>query len=349
MTVIRKGELLLPTVWETMTDPITQGQFMENTKNFWLDRDIPFNKDVHVWKTDMSPEEQETFCKALAGLTLLDTHQGADGMTLIGLHEDDGQVKALLSWFGTMEHIHAKFYSKTFQSLISTEKIKYYTEEWIQSQTNLQLKAKFIVDHYRKLFCIDASHVDRWKAKACSTMLESGLFYSGFYFPLMLAGGWGGSSPKARMVDTNDGINLIIRDESLHGSYIGWSAERDFNEWFNEAEKEELTKWFYESMDFLYENEVAYTHELYDKVGLTEDALKFVRYNFNRVCVQLGLDEIFDEEEINPIVETALSVSTKNHDFFSRINNSYFKANVTTVTNSTFKFNREPAVMLVKR
>ena len=61
---------------------------------------------------------------------------------------------------------------------------------------------------------------------------------------------------------------------------------------------------------------------------------------------------MFEEEEteINAVIESALSTETKNHDFFSRINNSYFKANVTAVTDKTFDFSfRKPAVMLVER
>ncbi len=50
-----------------------------------------------------------------------------------------------------------------------------------------------------------------------SVFLESFLFYSGFFYPLFLAG-------QGKMVASGEIISLILRDESLHGKYIGLLA-----------------------------------------------------------------------------------------------------------------------------
>lgn len=328
-----------PANWDERNDPVTQDNWNINTKHFWLDKDVPFDKDPLVWGANMSELERETLVKALTGLTVLDTEQGAWGMPLIALHEEDAQVKANLSFMGTMEHIHAKSYSKIFQSLISREDINYYMKDWAINQKNLQYKADRIVSVYRNLMSFTVSLEDRWKAKAVSVGLESGLFFSGFFFPLLLGGGWGGKDEKSRMVNTNDIINLIIRDESVHGQYVGWLGWEDFQK-FSEEKQQELVNWFKDFMMDLYYNELEYVKELYSEIGLVEEAETFVRFNFNQVFMNLNLDPIFKEEKINSIVLAGLSTETKTHDYFSRQTNSYFKANVTPITDATFDMSR---------
>jgi ribonucleoside-diphosphate reductase beta chain len=332
-------EIHRPANWEDVNDPVTQENWNINTKQFWLDKDVPFDKDPQVWREDMSELEKVTLSKALAGLTVLDTRQGGRGMPLISLHEEDEQVAAVLSFMGTMEHIHAKSYSKIFQSLLSKEQINYYMREWAVQQPNLQYKADRVVQVYKALWKPDATLQEKWRAKAVSVGLESGLFYSGFYFPTLLAGGWGGKNENARMTNTNDIIYLIIRDESVHGQYVGWLGWEDFKK-FTPEEQEENTKWFIDFMMDLYENEIEYTQELYSELGLVEDVLQFVRFNFNRVFQNLNLDPIFDQEEINPLILAGIDTGTKTADYFSRINN-YFKANVTAITDATFDMSRD--------
>ncbi len=65
-------------------------------------------------------------------------------------------------------------------------------------------------------------------------------------------------------------IKLIIRDESVHGTYIGYKFQRGFNEQ-TEEEQERLKEWMYDLLYELYENEERYTEELYDEIGWTEE------------------------------------------------------------------------------
>src|SRR5699024_12866590 len=75
---------------------------------------------------------------------------------------------------------------------------------------NPQLKWKIIMSYY----CGD----DPLKKKVASTLLESFLFYSGFYLPMYL-------SSRAKLTNPADIIRLIIRDESVHGYYIGYNSQ----------------------------------------------------------------------------------------------------------------------------
>ncbi|MBR7504271.1 ribonucleotide-diphosphate reductase subunit beta, partial [Mycobacterium tuberculosis] len=60
---------------------------------------------------------------------------------------------------------------------------------------------------------------DPLKRKVASTLLESFLFYSGFYLPMY----W---SSHAKLTNTADLIRLIIRDDAVHGYYIGYKYQK---------------------------------------------------------------------------------------------------------------------------
>ena len=60
---------------------------------------------------------------------------------------------------------------------------------------------------------------DPLKRKVASTLLETFLFYSGFYLPMY----W---SCRAKLTNTADLIRLIIRDEAVHGYYIGYKFQK---------------------------------------------------------------------------------------------------------------------------
>ena len=74
-----------------------------------------------------------------------------------------------------MESVHAKSYSNIFMTLASTKEIN-EAFRWSEENENLQKKAKIILTYY--------DGADPLKRKVASTLLESFLFYSGFYLPM---------------------------------------------------------------------------------------------------------------------------------------------------------------------
>ena len=181
---------------------------------------------------------------------------------------------------------------------------------WSEENPNLQRKAHIVMEYYRG--------DDPLKRKVASTLLESFLFYSGFYLPMY----W---SSRAKLTNTADLIRLIIRDEAVHGYYIGYKYQKGLEQ-LTEAEREELKNYTFELLFELYENEVDYTQDLYDGVGLTEDVKKFLRYNANKALNNLGYEGLFpkDETDVNPAILSALSPNAdENHDFFSGSGSSY--------------------------
>ncbi|MED4567876.1 class 1b ribonucleoside-diphosphate reductase subunit beta, partial [Bacillus atrophaeus] len=314
-------------------DDFTQMFYNQNVKQFWLPEEIALNGDLLTWKY-LGKNEQDTYMKVLAGLTLLDTEQGNTGMPIVADHVEGHQRKAVLNFMAMMENaVHAKSYSNIFMTLAPTETIN-EVFEWVKQNKFLQKKAQIIVGLYQSIKKDD--EISLFKAMVASVYLESFLFYSGFYYPLYFYG-------QGKLMQSGEIINLILRDEAIHGVYIGLLAQEIYNKQ-PEEKKAELREFSIELLEQLYENELEYTEDLYDQVGLSHDVKKFIRYNANKALMNLGFDSYFEEEEINPIVLNGLNTKTKSHDFFSMKGNGYKKATVEPIKDDDFYFDEKEQI-----
>ncbi len=313
--------------WSKPEDDFTQMFYNQNVKQFWLPEEVALNGDLLTWKA-LGPNEQDTYMKVLTGLTLLDTEQGDTGMPAISKYVSGHQRKAVLNFMAMMENsVHAKSYSNIFMTLAPTEKIN-ETFEWAKSNPYLQKKAEIIVSLYEGIE--EGIDTTLFLAMVGSVFLESFLFYSGFYYPLYFYG-------QGKLMQSGEIINLIIRDEAIHGSYIGLLAQEIYSRQ-DETMKKALKQVSLDILKELYENEMEYTADVYDQVGLTSDVKKFVRYNANKALNNLGWEGIFEDEDVNPIVINGLSTKTKSFDFFSMKGNGYKKATVEPLQNDDFYF-----------
>lgn len=315
--------------WNTQEDT-TNVFWRQNISQMWVESEFKVSKDLASWST-LTDAEKDTYKKVLAGLTGLDTHQADDGMPLIMLHTDDLRKKAVYSFMGMMEQIHAKSYSHIFTTLLSTQETNELLEEWVPNEKHLTYKADKIIAKYHKLWGKEASLYDQYMARVASVFLESFLFYSGFYYPLYLAG-------KGKMTTSGEIIRKILLDESIHGVFTGLDAQT-IRKNLTDEEREQADREMYTLLEALYENEASYTQMLYDPLDLTQDVLNYVRYNGNKALSNLGFDAYFEEHGFNPIIENALNTSTKNHDFFSVKGDGYVLAlNVEALTDEDFEF-----------
>ncbi|WP_195238262.1 class 1b ribonucleoside-diphosphate reductase subunit beta [Romboutsia sp. 1001285H_161024_C4] len=297
--------------WNKEDDGFTQAFWEQNVKQFWLPEEISVSKDLKVFN-ELNEKEKELYKKVLGGLTLLDTKQGNDGVPSMMSLTDNLQRKAVLSFMGTMEEIHAKSYSSIFMTLLSNDEIEELFK-WIESEETLQKKADLVLAQYKNTKDEESLYL----SMVTSVFLESFLFYSGFFYPLYLAG-------QGKMVASGEIISLILRDESLHGKYIGLLSQEIYEK-FEEAKKEELKDRMYKILEDLMENEINYTNTIYKDSGLESEVINFLKYNANRALENLGFNEYYKVSKINPIVLNGLSTETKNHDFFSTKGNGYQK------------------------
>jgi ribonucleoside-diphosphate reductase beta chain len=296
----------------------------------WTDTEMSPLKDIKVWKL-MSPEEQMAYKYALAGLTLLDTKQNI-GMGKIADVTDDLQAKAVLSFMGMMEAIHAKSYSTIFTTLLVKEQINELFDDWIPNNRYLQYKAERITRYYDNI----NSPKDYYMALVASVYLESYLFYSGFFYPLYLAG-----QAQGRMIHSGEIINLILRDESIHGLYVGLLAQSVYQNLLTDEEREEVDKESIILLEDLMENEYSYTEELYAPIFLDTEVKRFLRYNANKALMNLGKEAYYEHEEINPIVQNGIETTTVTHDFFSVKGNGYIRGKVEPLRDEDFVMNTE--------
>jgi ribonucleoside-diphosphate reductase beta chain len=303
-----KHKIARPVNWNKLEDPMDLEVWNRLTSNFWLPEKVPMANDIQSWAT-LRPEEQLVTMRAFTGLTLLDTIQGTVGAIslipdAITMHEE-----AVYTNISFMESVHAKSYSSIFSTLCSTDEIE-QAFRWSEENPYLQKKAEIVLSYYRG--------DDPLKRKVASTLLESFLFYSGFYLPMY----W---SSRAKLTNTADLIRLIIRDEAIHGYYIGYKFQKGM-EAETEARREEIKAYTYDLLLELYDNEIKYTADLYDGLGLTEDVKHFLHYNANKALMNLGFDPLFPREvsQVNPAILSALSPNAdENHDFFSGSGSSY--------------------------
>ena len=147
-------------------------------------------------------------------------------------------------------------------------------------------------------------------------------------------------SSRGKLTNTADLIRLIIRDEAVHGYYIGYKFQKGLEK-LSQEERDDIKFYTFDLLSELYENEVQYTSDLYDEVGLTEDVKKFLRYNANKALMNLGFESLFpkDETDVNPAILSALSPNAdENHDFFSGSGSSYVIGKAETTEDEDWDF-----------
>ncbi|WP_099974128.1 class 1b ribonucleoside-diphosphate reductase subunit beta [Lactobacillus terrae] len=307
--------------WNKIEDQVDKASWEKLTSQFWLDTRIPLSNDIDDWRT-LTQEEHDLVGHVFGGLTLLDTLQSQDGIDQLRKDIRTQAETAVFNNIQFMESVHAKSYSSIFSTLNTAEEIEEIFD-WTDHNEYLQIKAEYINDIYQNGTPL--------QKKVASVFLETFLFYSGFYTPLYYLG-------NNKLANVAEIIKLIIRDESVHGTYIGYKFQLGFNE-LSEKEQEEMQEWMYSLLYQLYENEEKYTHQLYDNIGWTEEVLKFLRYNANKALMNLGQSPLFPDgnaEDVNPIVMNGISTGTNNHDFFSQVGNGYLMGKVEAMKNSDY-------------
>lgn len=207
MLSLDEENLVTAANWNSPDDDYSEMFALQNLRQFWLPEEIALGNDKLTW-SQLGVEEQEAYKKVLAGLTMLDTLQGDVGMNKISEYAKTHQHKAVLSFMGGMENlVHARSYSSIFLTLASSAEIERLFQ-WVKDNPYLQKKGQTIEKYYKEIKGYDLS---LYKGMVASVALESFLFYSGFYYPLYMAG-------QGKLVASGEIINLILRDESINSS-----------------------------------------------------------------------------------------------------------------------------------
>jgi len=309
--------------WNKIEDEKDLEVWNRLTGNFWLPEKVPLSNDVSSWAS-LTPEEQQLTIRVFTGLTLLDTMQNFVGAISLLPDAITPHEEAVLTNIAFMEAVHARSYSSIFSTLCLTKDVD-EAYRWSEENAFLQKKAALVLDYY--------NGCDALKRKIASVFLESFLFYSGFYLPMY----W---SSRAKLTNTADLIRLIIRDEAVHGYYIGYKFQIGFNK-LSQSEQNEMKDFTYTLLMDLYDIETKYTEQLYDGVNLSEEVKVFLHYNANKALMNLGFEPLFPPDicKVNPAILSALSPNAdENHDFFSGSGSSYVIGKAVATEDSDWDF-----------
>lgn len=309
--------------WNLIEDEFDEYVWDKATAQFWLDTRVPVSNDLLDWKS-LTEDEKDVVKKAVGGLALLDTLQSEEGLYAIRKSSRTQKELAVLTDFTFMESIHAKTYGTI---LISLNTLKEITDiyDWMNNDPRMQFKVQKVNKYYQ--------HGTPLQVKVASVFLEGILYYSNFFTPLW----YRGSNKLANLAEL---IKLVIRDESVHGTYLGYKFRLGFDE-LSPKKQEEFKTWMYDYLDMLLENEFAYTDEVYGKIGLAEDVKTFVKYNANKALQNMGFDIYFPEataSDVNPIVMNGISIETANHDFFSQVGAGYLMGDAEAMLDDDYDF-----------
>lgn len=310
--------------WNRIEDQVDLDVWNRLVTNFWIPEKVALSNDLKSWQS-MTEEEQDVTIKVFTGLTLLDTIQGHIGADKLKEAAQTPHEVDVLNYIGFNESVHAKSYSSIFSTLCTMPQIN-AAYDWSEKNVHLQAKQKVILEKYNL-------EQDPMAVKIASVLLESFLFYSGFYLPLY----W---SSRAKLTNTADIIRLIIRDEAVHGYYIGYK----FQKVFKRLDKQEQMRLYNIALDLLTELmgiELHYTQSLYSELGLTDDVNKFLHYNANKAFMNLGFEPPYSAEQtkVSPAIISALGANAnETHDFFSGAGSSYELAIVEATDDDDWDF-----------
>lgn len=306
--------------WNRIDDGLDKAVWEKLTEQFWLDTRIPISNDLGDWR-NLTELERDIVSKVFGGLTLLDTLQSETGVKALIEDVVTQHEEAVYNNIMFMESVHAKSYSSIFSTLLTPTAID-EVFDWTNTNPQLRFKSDKIEEVYKNGTPL--------QKKAASVLLESFLFYSGFYTPLWYLG-------NNKLPNVAEIIKLILRDEASHGTYIGYKFQVQFNQ-LSEEEQAEVQGWVYDFLYELYENELVYSHDLYDEIGWYEDVRVFLEYNANKALMNLGLDVLFPTtgDDVNPIVMNGISTGTSNHDFFSQVGNGYLLGQVEAMSDDDY-------------
>lgn len=309
--------------WNIEEDVFDEYVWDKATAQFWLDTRVPVSNDLSDWRT-LSETEKNIINQVVGGLALLDTLQSEEGVNKIRADARTRKEAAVINNFLMMESIHAKSYGTILTSLNENVVID-QVYHWMNNDPQMQYKVRRINEIYQT--------GNPLQKKVASVFLEGILYYDNFFLPLWYRG-------QNKLANLSEIIKLIIRDESVHGTYLGYKFQLGFAE-LNAEEQVAFKIWMDDLLDDFLENEFIFTEKLYAPLDLVDDVKQFIRYNANKSLQNMGFDARFEQatiEEIHPLVKNGISTETANHDFFSQVGAGYLLGNVEAMTADDYDF-----------
>jgi ribonucleoside-diphosphate reductase beta chain len=285
---------------------------------FWSANEVNMNADIKQFQR-LSEQESAAFLKIIGLLATLDGPQ-TDIASKIAAYSTDPSVKSLLATIADQESEHNHSYTYILSSVTHYDnQIASFNEG--RTDKVLLERNKRIAAVYND-FAANPTIENVLKAMVYSALLEGLFFYSGFAFFYNLA-------RNQKMVGTSTMISYINRDELHHGRFISelFRATLAENPEYN---NDSFIGWVYDQFKHSVEQETKWSRYVLDGIdGINlDDMAGYIKYRANKMLRMLGLSEIYEGYEQNPMKWIRAYTDNFNgtkSDFFEQKSRQYTK------------------------
>ncbi|MFP7170946.1 ribonucleotide-diphosphate reductase subunit beta [Terribacillus sp. 7520-G] len=285
---------------------------------FWTANEVNMVADTKQF-AHLSEQERTAFLKIIGLLATLDGPQ-TDIASKIAAYSTDPSVKSILATIADQESEHNHSYTYVLASVTNYDNQIASFNEGRTDKVLLERNER-IAAVYNE-FAQNPTIETVLKAMVYSALLEGLFFYSGFAFFYNLA-------RNQKMVGTSTMISYINRDELHHGRFISelFRATLAENPEYN---NEEFIEWVYDQFRHSVEQETRWSRYVLDGIdGINLDDMEgYVKYRANKMLRMLGLSEIYEGYEKNPMKWIRAYTDNFNgtkSDFFEQKSRQYTK------------------------
>lgn len=267
-------------------------QTREKIRNlFWSASEVDMTSDKRQFPS-LTKSERDAFLKIIGLLATLDAPQ-TDMASKIADYATDPSVKSVMATIADQESEHNHSYSYVLSS-ITDLKTQNDTFELGRKDEVLMKRNEKIIEVYND-FALNPTIETLLKAMVYTSLLEGLFFYSGFAFFYNMA-------RNNKMVGTSTMISYINRDELQHGKFIGDLFRATLAE-HPEYNTPELTEWVHNAFKHSVEQETAWSRYVLEDIEGIDliDMEGYVKYRANKMLRTLGLRDIYEGYEENPM------------------------------------------------
>ena len=255
---------------------------------FWPYKEIAVEKDIQDIKVELTEAERHGVLTTLKLFTQYEVIIGDEYWKRVGeMFHKPADIHRMTNTFTFFElGVHGPFYSRINEALgLATE--EFYTE---------YVNDPVLSDRIKTLHTYaDTRFPPRFLMMLA--LAEGVILYSSFAFLKHFQ-----SNGKNKISNIVRGINMSVRDESLHCDASAWLFRTYLQE--NELTDEDMVNEMQEMVDLVREHEYAIVDKIFEMgriEGITDVQMKhFIDSRINLVLRNLGFDSMF-EVSYNPI------------------------------------------------
>lgn len=286
--------------------------YKQMRQNIWDPYKTDLTDDIAIYP-DLTPEEKRGFEGTLAYLIYLDSIQ-IHNLNYLTQPCTAPELSLLFAEQISQEGVHNHSYSYIVETVIPADKRDKIYTYWEEDKV-LKERCRLIATHYQEY--IDNPNPETHTVSLFGDfILESLLFYTGFYFFYNL-------SSRNLMNATSSMFSLINRDELSHVRFHQKLVEEKIN---NQPQlKDKLSEMFFEAAE---QEKLWNFHILGDNIlGLSVNAInQFIEYLTNLRLVSIGLDRIYSEQK-NPFKHLDRIANVSNE---ATVKDNFFGTNLST-------------------